>query len=111
MLLLLFLFTFLIPAWARPTQRLRIPHVKPLDILCQLPIICSFLCPPATGLSATTRSTVLGTANGASDPSGASRFAVKYASAPRWAPSNIVTTWNLPCVPTLSFTRRLFNTS
>jgi len=103
MLLLLFLFTFIIPAWTLPawtlpTRPLTIPHVNPLDILCQLPITCHFLCPP-TSLSATTRATVLGTANGASDPSGAYRFAVKYASAPRWAPSNIVTTWNLPCVP------------
>lgn len=95
MLPVFFLFTFLLPAWALPTQRLTIPHINPLDILCQLPIACNFLCPPAA-LSATTRATVLGTANGASDPLGAYRFAVKYASAPRWGSSNIVTTWNLP---------------
>lgn len=106
MLLVLFLFTFLFPTWALPTQPLKIPHVNPLDILCQLPIPCKFLCPPGA-LSATTRATVLGTANGASDPSGGYRFAVKYASAPRWAPSKIVTTWNLPCAPPVLHTSPL----
>ncbi|KAF8965211.1 Alpha/Beta hydrolase protein [Flammula alnicola] len=42
------------------------------------------------------RPTALGTANGVVDPAGAYRFSVKYASASRWAPSNVVSAWNLP---------------
>ncbi|KAJ7077465.1 alpha/beta-hydrolase [Mycena crocata] len=41
-------------------------------------------------------STPLGTAQGVLDVAGANRFAVRYANATRWAPSTIVTEWNLP---------------
>jgi hypothetical protein len=55
----------------------------------------SFLCPATPP---TDRPTPLGTAHGTLDPSGAYRFSVKYASAPRWGPSTVVTSWNLPYV-------------
>lgn len=42
--------------------------------------------------------TPLGTAQGAADGSGATRFAVKYASASRWEASKVATSWTLPCV-------------
>ncbi|KAJ7146567.1 alpha/beta-hydrolase [Mycena epipterygia] len=41
-------------------------------------------------------STPLGTAQGTLDVDGAHRFSVRYANATRWAPSSIVTEWNLP---------------
>ncbi|KAJ6461736.1 alpha/beta-hydrolase [Mycena sanguinolenta] len=41
-------------------------------------------------------STPLGTAQGILDVDGANRFAVRYANATRWAPSNVVTEWQLP---------------
>ncbi|KAJ7122106.1 Alpha/Beta hydrolase protein [Mycena epipterygia] len=41
-------------------------------------------------------STPLGTAQGTLDVDGAHRFSVRYAKATRWAPSTIVTEWNLP---------------
>ncbi|KAJ7075607.1 alpha/beta-hydrolase [Mycena belliarum] len=40
--------------------------------------------------------TPLGLAQGALDVDGANRFAVRYAKAARWAPSTIVTEWELP---------------
>lgn len=99
-------FTFLVylgflvaPGLAAPTaQALRIPHIDPGNILCQLPIIKKFLC-PRQGQNALTRQTVLGTAHGTQDPDGAYRFVVKYANSERWQPSTVVSAWNLPCVP------------
>ncbi|KAJ7761182.1 alpha beta-hydrolase [Mycena maculata] len=41
-------------------------------------------------------STPLGTAQGTLDVDGANRFAVRYANSTRWAPSAVVTEWNLP---------------
>ncbi|KAJ7642241.1 alpha beta-hydrolase [Roridomyces roridus] len=43
-----------------------------------------------------TVSTPLGTAQGVLGAVGANRFAVRYASAERWAPSAVVTKWSLP---------------
>lgn len=43
-------------------------------------------------------STAIGTAEGVSDSSGANRFAVRYASAERWAESYLATTWAFPYV-------------
>ncbi|KAF7311334.1 Carboxylic ester hydrolase [Mycena kentingensis (nom. inval.)] len=63
-------------------------------LLCRLPLlktICARVVAPSTQVS-----TPLGTAQGVTDGSGANRFAVKYASASRWAESSIVTKWALP---------------
>ncbi|TFK38938.1 alpha/beta-hydrolase [Crucibulum laeve] len=76
-------------------RTLEIPHIDPQKILCQLPILKKFLC-PLTGTAALNRQTPIGIANGVLDPDGAYRFIVKYASANRWAPSAVVTAWNLP---------------
>lgn len=78
-----------------PTERLQFPHVKPTDLLCQLPIVKKILCPPV-GQAALNVQTLVGTARGTTDPSGARRFTVKYASASRWAPSTVASAWNLP---------------
>lgn len=53
---------------------------------------------PVAGINASSRVTVFGTASGVLDPEGAYRYAVKYASASRWAPSTLVNTWSLPYV-------------
>jgi hypothetical protein len=76
-------------------NRLHFPSVDPSKLLCQLPIIKKFLC-PHTGSDALSLDTALGTAIGTSDPSGATRFVVKYANANRWAPSTLVSNWGLP---------------
>jgi len=95
---LLFLVAFLVfPSFALPQGPLVVRPNDPKKILCQLPILKKFLC-PLSGSSATNRPTPLGTARGTVDPSGTYRFPVKYASAPRWGPSTLVTTWDLPFV-------------
>ncbi|KAF8077781.1 alpha/beta-hydrolase [Lyophyllum atratum] len=76
-----------------PNEALRIPHID--QLLCRLPIVKKFLC-PRTGNGALNIVTPIGTARGTSDPSGASRFTVKYATADRWAPSTLVSAWDLP---------------
>jgi hypothetical protein len=74
---------------------LRIPTIDPKDVLCQLPILKKFLCPPI-GQAALNVQTAVGVARGTSDPTGASRFTVKYATANRWAYSTVASAWNLP---------------
>ncbi|KAH7889529.1 Alpha/Beta hydrolase protein [Phlebopus sp. FC_14] len=65
--------------------------------LCHLiPYAPNFLCPRQTALGSVTVSTPLGSAQGVIDYPGVSRFAVKYASAERWQPSELATTWELP---------------
>jgi hypothetical protein len=95
----LFLVVFLVfPSLALPQGP--VIAVRPNDpqkILCQLPILKQFLC-PFSGSYATNRPTSLGTAHGTIDPSGAYKFPVKYASAPRWGPSTLVSQWDLPYV-------------
>ncbi|KAG1903856.1 Carboxylesterase [Suillus fuscotomentosus] len=49
-----------------------------------------------TGSTATSVNTPLGAAQGTVDVSGVNKFAAKYASAERWSPSAMVTTWALP---------------
>ncbi|KAF9070875.1 Alpha/Beta hydrolase protein [Rhodocollybia butyracea] len=72
---------------------------NPLSVLCGLPLIGQLLgklCPPKQSLkSSLTVKTAIGTAQGVAD-SGINRFAVRYASAERWAESNVATTWSLP---------------
>lgn len=76
-------------------QSLRIPHIDPEKILCQLPIIERYLC-PRDGQDDLSRQTILGVARGTQDPSGTYRFTVKYANSERWKPSTVVSSWNLP---------------
>ena len=76
-------------------NRLRFPPVDSSKLLCQLLIAKKFLC-PHTGSNPQSIDTAFGTAFGTADPSGATRFVVKYASANRWAPSTLVTNWSLP---------------
>ncbi|KAJ7137788.1 Alpha/Beta hydrolase protein [Mycena epipterygia] len=63
-------------------------------LLCKLPIleaVCSRVVSPSAQVT-----TPIGVAQGVSDGSGANRFAVKYASATRWAASTIATKWQFP---------------
>ncbi|KAF8163428.1 Alpha/Beta hydrolase protein [Crassisporium funariophilum] len=88
--------SLLIPvSFAAPPRPVIVPHGDPRSILCQLNIFKKFLCPP-TGTSALNRATSMGTAQGTDDPNGSYRFPVKYASAARWQPSTVVSTWGLP---------------
>ncbi|KAJ3927000.1 MAG: alpha/beta-hydrolase [Lentinula lateritia] len=75
------------------------PSDDPWTILCKLSIvrlIADGLCPRQSSGSAVSVSTPAGTAEGAVDLSGVNRFAVRYASAARWAESQVSTTWALP---------------
>ncbi|KAJ3836843.1 alpha/beta-hydrolase [Lentinula raphanica] len=74
------------------------PTGNPLAILCKLPIVrlIDSLCPRETSSNTHSISTPIGTAEGVVDVSGVNRFAVRYASAARWAESHISTTWALP---------------
>jgi carboxylesterase type B len=74
----------------------KIPSGNPLAILCKLPVIGNLLCPKQSGSSTLSVSTPIGTAHGTLDSSGVTRFAVRYASAERWAESSVATTWELP---------------
>ncbi|EJF66136.1 alpha/beta-hydrolase [Dichomitus squalens] len=65
--------------------------------LCKLsPKISKALCPRQSTGGTNSVNTPIGTAQGTSDNAGATRFAVKYASASRWQPSTVSTTWELP---------------
>jgi len=92
-----------LPILAVPTQSERaladaivVPRINPLKFLCGFLPLPSRLC-PSQG-SYLDRVTPLGIARGVSDPLGAFRFAVRYGKAPRWQPSSVVTSWELPCV-------------
>lgn len=78
-------------------EALRFPSVDPKELLCQLPILKKFIC-PRSGNSSLYVKTPLGLAIGTPDDSGVRRFVVKYASASRWAPSTVASTWTLPSV-------------
>lgn len=54
---------------------------------------------PSRELSGTRVTTPLGVAQGTVPTNGASRFAVKYASAQRWRDPVMASTWEMPCVP------------
>ncbi|KAJ7085678.1 alpha/beta-hydrolase [Mycena belliarum] len=75
-----------------------VPVFPPINygLMCRLPIPgVKQLCAIGSSSGAQVR-TPLGTANGVLDTAGANRFAVKYASAGRWAESTVVTQWALP---------------
>ncbi|KXN92182.1 Crystal protein [Leucoagaricus sp. SymC.cos] len=80
---------------APTTDSLRILHLDPRKVLCQLPILKKYLC-PRDGHDDLTRKTNFGIAQGTQDPSGASRFIVKYADSQRWKPSTLASSWELP---------------
>ncbi|KIJ69164.1 hypothetical protein HYDPIDRAFT_172623 [Hydnomerulius pinastri MD-312] len=60
------------------------------------PYAPKFLCPRQGNTGGLSISTPLGSAQGVLDTAAVSRFAVKYASAERWQPSTLATTWELP---------------
>ncbi|KAJ7217137.1 Alpha/Beta hydrolase protein [Mycena pura] len=90
-------------AWAAPgfttTSSIQGTPVLPtisIGLLCKLPLlekICTRVMSPSAQVS-----TPIGVAQGVSDGSGsgAHRFAVRYASAARWASSKVVTKWEFP---------------
>ena len=95
-------FTLLLASWAVaiPTHpgRLSIPPYNWKTELCRLsPRFFGALCPRQSNTNAaTTVSTPIGTARGTTDDAGATRFAVRYASAARWKQAVPATTWELP---------------
>ncbi|KAF8831006.1 hypothetical protein HHX47_DHR1000022 [Lentinula edodes] len=97
-LLLLVSSTFGAPASIVSTA-FKSPSDDPWAILCKLSIvrlIANGLCPRQSSSSVVSVSTPAGIAEGAVDLSGVNRFAVRYASAARWAESQVSTTWALP---------------
>ena len=95
---LLALFYLLAPVLALPTG-VFLKQLDPKKILCNIPLpqITRWIC-PETGEAALNRPTPLGVAVGTQEANGAYRFSVKYASAARWQPPTVVTTWALPYV-------------
>lgn len=92
----LLLASFALAAPANTGKPLQFPPADPNALLCKLPFISKFLCPrSAIGASHNVK-TKLGSAQGSLDTSGAVRFSVKYASANRWAASQVATAWELP---------------
>ncbi|KAJ6525506.1 alpha/beta-hydrolase [Mycena vulgaris] len=90
-------------SWAAPLEGLTTtvsfkgtPVFPPINygLLCNLPVLKE-ICARAVSTSAQV-TTPLGVAKGVSDTAGANRFAVKYASAARWAASTVATKWALP---------------
>ncbi|KAJ7461542.1 alpha/beta-hydrolase [Mycena latifolia] len=90
-------------SWAAPLAGLTttasfkgVPVFPPINygLLCELPILKELCALEAS--SSTQVTTPLGVAKGVADAAGANRFAVKYASAARWADSTVVTKWALP---------------
>ncbi|KAJ3556644.1 hypothetical protein NM688_g1915 [Phlebia brevispora] len=71
--------------------------ITPKGLLCGLPIpiVQKLLC-PRQGSTDPVVNTPLGTAHGVTGAENANRFAVKYATAARWQPSSIATSWELP---------------
>ncbi|KAJ3744994.1 alpha/beta-hydrolase [Lentinula detonsa] len=96
-LLLLVSLTLGAPASVTSTA-FKSPLDDPWAILCKLPIVrlIASLCPRETSSSTMSISTPIGTAEGVVDISGVNRFAVRYATAARWAESYVSTTWALP---------------
>ncbi|KAH7923532.1 alpha/beta-hydrolase [Leucogyrophana mollusca] len=90
-------------AWASPVPslysdaHLSFPPLDPKSWFCALPIKTArkLLC-PRQGSDGLSVDTPLGTALGTMDIPTVNRYAVKYASADRWAPSAVATTWELP---------------
>ncbi|KAF9227728.1 alpha/beta-hydrolase [Gyrodon lividus] len=60
------------------------------------PYTPEFLCPRRGSTVGLSVSTPFGTAHGVVDTVAVNRFAIKYASAERWQPSTVATTWEFP---------------
>lgn len=92
--------SLLFVSWAAALPLHHDVHFPPYDWkteLCKLsPRIAKALCPRQSTSGTTTVNTPFGTARGTSDDAGATRFAVKYASASRWGQAVTATTWELP---------------
>ncbi|KAJ7112387.1 alpha/beta-hydrolase [Mycena crocata] len=91
-------------SWAAPLQGLKTtasfkgsPVFPPVNtgLLCQLPMFKA-VCSRVAAVTGPQVTTAIGVAQGVSDGSGANRFAVKYASATRWAASTVATKWSFP---------------
>ena len=91
-------FSLLLVSWATALpMHVTMPPYNWKTEICKLsPKIAKALCPRQTAGGTNSVKTPIGTAQGASDDAGATRFAVKYASASRWQPSTVATTWELP---------------
>ena len=91
-------FALFLASWAAAAPfHVTMPPYSWKAELCKLsPIIQKALCPRQSSGTTNSVTTPIGTAHGTLDDSGATRFAVKYASASRWQPSTLVTTWELP---------------
>ncbi|PIL24277.1 hypothetical protein GSI_14030 [Ganoderma sinense ZZ0214-1] len=91
-------FALLLASWvAAAPAHVAMPAYSLKSELCRLsPIIQKVLCPRQSSGNTNSVTTPIGTALGTSDDSGATRFAVKYASASRWQQSTLATTWELP---------------
>ncbi|KAH9857214.1 alpha/beta-hydrolase [Lenzites betulinus] len=84
-------------AVAYPITAVHAPAYRWKTALCKLsPGIAKVLCPRQSPSNSVDVSTPIGTAKGTADSGGATRFAVKYASATRWQPSTLATQWELP---------------
>jgi len=68
--------------------------------LCNLPPISAFLC---KNNEVQLVATPMGLARGVQTTTGAVRFSVKYATAARFRPPVLATSWTLPFVPPSSF--------
>ena len=89
---------FTAPGLAGPMgESLNIRHLASNSIICQIPILKTYICSPSTQIDIV-RMTPQGQAKGTVDPGGAYRFVVKYANSERWKHSSTVSTWGLPCV-------------
>ena len=85
-------FTLAIPAYVHNTRSL--PHVPRLN-LCNIPSISSFVC---KNNEVQLVATPMGLARGVQTTAGAVRFSVKYATAARFQPPVLATSWTLPFV-------------
>ncbi|KAF7295534.1 Carboxylic ester hydrolase [Mycena indigotica] len=86
-----------IPGLTTTTSVQGIPAFPAINtgLLCQLPMLKP-ICSRIASVSNKQVNTPIGTAQGVSDGSGVTRFAVRYASAARWSTSTIATKWELP---------------
>ncbi|EEB98956.1 hypothetical protein MPER_01444 [Moniliophthora perniciosa FA553] len=90
---LVFSLLLLSSAFAAPTVQSSPAQSK--DLWCQIPLLNRFLLCPRAPVNGLNIQTPIGSAQG-TFASGVNRFPVKYASADRWAPSSLVSTWQLP---------------
>ena len=90
-------FALAIPTYVHDARSL--PHVPRLN-LCNLPVISSFMC---KNNEVQLVATPMGLARGVQTTAGAVRFSVKYATAARFQPPVMATSWILPFVAPFLF--------